>query len=85
VIAVEPTVPKLIESPCTVPLMGVLELLKDEILMVPLSFEPDCVQVRVNEPWYEPLYCPDHVPERLAEAGAAVDGAVLAAGVALVA
>jgi hypothetical protein len=65
--------------------MGVLELLKDEILMVPLSFEPDCVQVRVNEPWYEPLYCPDHVPERLAEAGAAVDGAVLAAGVALVA
>jgi hypothetical protein len=49
VIAVEPTVPNLIEVPCTVPLMGsVLGGL--EIVMVPRKRVPDCRQLSLNVP-----------------------------------
>ena len=62
VIAVEPTVPKRIEFPVTTPLR--LTVPSVESLMLPVSFEFDCVQVRVNVPLNAPSYCPDHVPER---------------------
>src|SRR5689334_8635667 len=34
-----------------------------ESLIVPVNFDPDCVQRRVKVPVYPPLYCPDQVPE----------------------
>jgi hypothetical protein len=48
-----------------------------ESVMVPLSFDPDCCQVRVNVPWEAPLYCPDHVPESPPVATAVVDACAL--------
>jgi hypothetical protein len=62
VIACEPTVPKLIVSPFTVPLISRLPDPEDS-LIVPLRFDPDCCQSRTNVPWKVPSYCPDHVPE----------------------
>ena len=79
VIAVEPTVPNRIEFPVTTPLR--LTVPSVESLMLPVSFEFDCVQVRVNVPLNAPSYCPDHVPERstaaaegLVTGGLEVDG-----------
>jgi hypothetical protein len=65
VMAAEPTVPKLMAVPCTVPLMPVMLGLEFafESLIVPLNRGPDCFQCRVNVPWYAPPYVPDHVPE----------------------
>lgn len=60
----EPTVPKLIVPPFTVPLIGVGELPSEEILIVPLRFDPDCCHVSSNVPLNVPLYCPFQVPER---------------------
>ena len=52
--ASEPTVPKRIEPPFTLPWMsGVPGGL--ESLIVPFSFDPDCVHFSVNEPWKVPL------------------------------
>jgi hypothetical protein len=62
VMAVEPTVPNWIEFPATTPLR--LTVPSVESLMLPVSFEFDCVQVRVNVPLNAPSYFPDHVPER---------------------
>jgi hypothetical protein len=50
VMAAEPTVPKLMAPPCTVPVM--LSVWGGaESLIVPLRFDPDCCQVSVNVPW----------------------------------
>ena len=54
VIAVEPTVPNRIEFPVTTPLR--LTVPSVESLMLPVSFEFDCVQVRVNVPLNAPAY-----------------------------
>jgi hypothetical protein len=51
---VEPTVPKLIVLPLTVPWMAVV-VCGSEILIVPLRLDPDCCQVRLNVPWKDPL------------------------------
>ena len=56
VISCEPTVPKVIWSPCSEPLIGVSWLPKPEILIVPLRFEPDVVQITVKVPLKAPLY-----------------------------
>jgi hypothetical protein len=48
--ACDPTVPKLMELPCKLPLMSVGVLPNEEIFMVPLRFDPVCCQVRVNVP-----------------------------------
>ena len=57
-----PSVPNRIELPLTVPFTRYLWG-GDEILMVPLSSFPDCVQVSMKVPLSAPLYRPDHVPE----------------------
>jgi hypothetical protein len=44
VIAAEPTVPKRMELPCTVPLMLVLAFGVAESLIVPVNRDPDSVQ-----------------------------------------
>lgn len=49
VIAVEPTVPKVIALPLTVPLMGRV-LRGFEILIVPCRCVPDCRHVSANVP-----------------------------------
>jgi hypothetical protein len=54
-IAVEPTVPKLMELPFTVPVMWVGWLPSEEIIMVPLTVDPDCCQLRWKVPVNEPL------------------------------
>ena len=54
VMSVDPTVPKLIVLPATVPLIGMVPL-NDESVIVPLSFDPDCVQFSVNVPVNAPL------------------------------
>jgi hypothetical protein len=61
VIAEEPTVPKRMVLPCTVPLTltGVLAL---ENWIRPLNFDAFCFQCRVNVPWKAPPYFPDQVP-----------------------
>ena len=71
--------PNRIEFPVTTPLR--LTVPSVESLMLPVSFEFDCVQVRVNVPLNAPSYCPDHVPERstvaaegLVTGGVEVDG-----------
>jgi len=50
VIACEPTVPKVMELLWTVPLRGVGALANADILMVPLSWFPDCCHFSVNLP-----------------------------------
>ena len=59
----EPTVPKVITVPCTVPLMLVGASLNPEMVIMPLKSCPDCCQVNLNVPLNEPLYDPDHLPE----------------------
>ena len=49
------TVPNLIEPPLTDPVMPVVSG-GSESVIVPLSFEPDCVQLRWNVPVNAPLY-----------------------------
>jgi hypothetical protein len=60
VIAVEPTVPKLILSPETEPLIGTVPAVLKSI--VPDKVEPDCVHVRVKVPVNAPEYWPCQVP-----------------------
>jgi hypothetical protein len=55
VIDSEPTVPKLMEAPLTVPWMLVGASLNPEILIVPLRFFPDCFHVSMNVPLKAPL------------------------------
>jgi hypothetical protein len=57
VFACEPTVPKLIVSPFTVPLISRVPDPEDS-LIVPLMFDPDCCQSRTKVPWKVPSYCP---------------------------
>ena len=52
-IAAEPTVPKVIELPRTLPVNGTFER-SVESLIVPFNFEPDCVHWTVNVPWKVP-------------------------------
>jgi hypothetical protein len=60
VIAVEPTVPKLILSPETEPLIGTVPAVLKSI--VPDNVEPDCVHVSVKVPVNAPEYWPCQVP-----------------------
>lgn len=53
-IARDPTVPKRIRSPVTVPLMVVAPG-DVERLIVPVSFDVDCVHLSMNVPVYAPL------------------------------
>ena len=81
-IACDPTVPNWIRPPATLPLMGTAPGAVER-LIVPLSFEDDCVHCRTNVPLNDPPYLPFQRPEsagrptcadELAEpAGAALD------------
>jgi hypothetical protein len=53
VIACEPTVPKLIVPPLTLPLTSSVPDSEDS-LIVPLRFDPDCCQSRKKVPWKVP-------------------------------
>lgn len=53
VIACEPTVPKLIVPPLTLPLTSSVPDSEDS-LIVPLRFDPDCCQSRTKVPWKVP-------------------------------
>jgi hypothetical protein len=55
VIDFEPTVPKLMEAPWTVPWMLVGTPPNPEILIVPVRLGPDCCHVRLNVPLKAPL------------------------------
>jgi len=70
------TVPNLIEPPLTVPLMPVVSAGLERVI-VPLSFELDSLQLRVNVPLKAPLYRPDHFPASVL--GLDVDAGVLVA------
>ena len=58
--AVEPTVPKLIVLPLTVPVR--VSVPDVDRLIVPASFPDDSTHVRLNVPVYAPLYVPVHLP-----------------------
>src|SRR4029077_11948062 len=58
----EPTVPKRMVLPCTLPVM-LGSGTGFESLIVPCKRDPDSVQWRVNVPGYAPPYFPFHVPE----------------------
>jgi hypothetical protein len=55
VIDSEPTVPKRIEAPWTVPWILVGTSLNPETMIVPLKSFPDCCHVRLNVPLKAPL------------------------------
>jgi hypothetical protein len=55
VIDSEPTVPKRMEAPWTIPWMLVGTSFNPETLIVPLSFCPDCCHVNVKVPLKAPL------------------------------
>jgi hypothetical protein len=72
VIAWDPTVPKWIRPPVTVPSMvtapGAVER-----LIVPVSFDVDCVHRRTNVPVCTPLYVPFQLPDRTGPAAGGDD------------
>jgi hypothetical protein len=55
VIDFEPTVPKLMEAPLTVPWILVGTSSNPEIMIVPFRSFPDCCHVRLNVPRKAPL------------------------------
>jgi hypothetical protein len=55
VIDFEPTVPKLMEAPWTVPWMLVGTSPNPEIMIVPVRLSPDCCHVNLNVPLKAPL------------------------------
>jgi hypothetical protein len=52
-------------------------------MIVPLTFDPDCCQLRVNACVSTPMDCPDHAPETSAEVASAVVAAAWELGVAV--
>ena len=54
-IACDPTVPKVILLPCTVPVTLVVPLPSDETRILPLSFEPACCHVSEKVPLNAPV------------------------------
>ena len=79
----EPTAPKLMALPATLPVMARVRA-GDERTMLPVKLDVDWVHMSVKVPVYTPLYCPDHVPERTTAGGAAVGvavGAIVGVGV----
>ena len=65
--ASDPTVPKVILVPSSVPVRGTVWG-GGESLIVPFNVLPVCRHVNVNVPWKVPLYCPDHRPDRFVAA-----------------
>jgi hypothetical protein len=72
VIAWDPTVPKWIRPPATAPLM-VTAPEPVERLIVPVSFDVDCVHRRTNVPVYAPLYVPLQLPDSTGPAASGDD------------
>jgi hypothetical protein len=72
----------LIALPLTVPLIPSVDA-GDESVILPLSFDPDWVQLRVKVPVYAPLYCPFHFPDRPLLLDAVAVGVTVAVVVAL--
>jgi hypothetical protein len=72
----EPTVPNGMVVPLTVP-WRLRVPAGAESVIVPLRFDPDCCQLRLNGPWYAPPCWPDHFPESPPPAAVLDPGAVV--------
>src|SRR3954453_16993073 len=69
--AAEPTVPKVILEPLTVPVR--FSVPDVERSMVPLKVDPVCCQLSLKVPVKAPPYLPDQLPDRSTAAGGALE------------